>query len=186
MGTLENIKVKILVNGDGTRYSQIRFELTSETDLFFHYIATIDELKFKRMRDEQKLSIDYQNLITLLIKLCNNCSKDPHAYIGVLYLEREGASHLDFIQNMEYKFVELLSVHFAAANEEVVRQSIAFRYNSVKAKMLLMQNRMAEIISIIKLKNPSLLLQIQKNSNPNMSVLGRTSQQSLNNSKLGR
>ena len=33
---------------------------------------------------------------------------------------------------MEYKFVELLSCHFLASGEDIVRQQITFRYNSVK------------------------------------------------------
>lgn len=36
------------------------------------------------------------------------------------------------LQNMEYKFVELLSCHFLASGEDIVRQQITFRYNSVK------------------------------------------------------
>ena len=39
----------------------------------------------------------------------NNCIKEPHSHLAVFVIEREGLARLDFIQNMEYKFVELLS-----------------------------------------------------------------------------
>lgn len=41
-------------------------------------------------------------------------------------------------QNMEYKFIELLSCDFLQSSEEVIRQQMAFRYNSLKSKLALM------------------------------------------------
>ena len=65
-------------------------------------------------------------------------------------------------QNMEYKFVELLSVEFAASDEETVRKQITYRYNNVKAKLALLSARHADVNALVKLKNPSLLLQLQR------------------------
>ena len=50
--------------------------------------------------------------------------------------------HLGDWQNMEYKFVELLSVNFLRSSEEVVRQSIAYRYNAMKSRLAVMQTRL--------------------------------------------
>ena len=46
---------------------------------------------------------------------------------------------------MEYKFVELLSCRFVAAGEDLVRAQATYRYNMVKARLVLMQNRLADI-----------------------------------------
>ena len=51
-----------------------------------------------------------------------------------------------------------------ASSEEVVRQSITFRYNSVKSKVALMEARLKVVNALVKVKNPSLLLQIQKST----------------------
>ena len=77
-------------------------------------------------------------------------------------MQRDGHARLDFIQNMEYKFVELLSCAFVASDDETVRQSIAFRYNAVKSRLALMQARLQDINALVKIKNPSLLLQLQR------------------------
>jgi hypothetical protein len=77
---------------------------------------------------------------------------------------------------MEYKFIELLTVHFSGGSDEYVRQNIAFRFNAVKNKMTLMQNRLQDIVGIIKMKNPSLLMQIQKTSNPDATASGGPTQ----------
>ena len=77
-------------------------------------------------------------------------------------MQKDGKGRLDFIQNMEYKFIELLSCDVVASGEEIVRQHITYRYNSVKSKLALMQARLQDINSLVKVKNPSLLLQLQK------------------------
>ena len=77
-------------------------------------------------------------------------------------MQKEGTARLDFIQNIEYKFIELLSIDFVNSPDDTVRKQIAYRYNAVKAKLELMQERINTISNIVKIKNPSLLLQIQK------------------------
>lgn len=49
-----------------------------------------------------------------------------------------------------------------ASVEDVVRQSITYRYNSVKSKVQLMEARLKDVNNLVKIKNPSLLLQLQK------------------------
>lgn len=84
------------------------------------------------------------------------------SFIAVFVMQKDGTARLDFIQNIEYKFVELLSLDFANSQDDIVRKQIAYRYNSLKTKLSLMQDRINSISNLIKLKNPSLLLQIQK------------------------
>lgn len=64
---------------------------------------------------------------------------------------------------MEYKFVELLSLEFKESPEHVIRQQISFRYNSLKSRVAIMQARLQDVNSLVKLKSPSLLLQLQRN-----------------------
>ena len=77
-------------------------------------------------------------------------------------MNREGQGRLDFIQNVSFKFVELLSIPFNRSPDDVIRQQISFRYNAVKSKLGVMQSRLQDIVGLVKLKNPSLLLAIQK------------------------
>lgn len=67
----------------------------------------------------------------------------PHSFLAIFVMHRNGAaSRLDFVQNLEYKFVELLSVEFLHSPESVVRTHVAYRYNSLKSKLALMQARL--------------------------------------------
>eukprot|EP00955_Chlamydomonas_euryale_P009069 97027-Chlamydomonas_euryale.AAC.1 len=63
---------------------------------------------------------------------------------------------------MEYKFVELLSCSYFASPEDVVRQQVSYRYNLVKARLVLMQARLADVNSLLKVKSPGLMLQLQR------------------------
>lgn len=114
------------------------------------------------MQDSQKLCVSFKDYAGLNKKLFNNCITEPHCFIAVFIMQKDGSARLDFIQNIEYKFIELLSLDFANSPDEVVRRQIAYRYNSLKTKLSLMQDRVNSISNLIKLKNPSLLLQIQK------------------------
>ena len=49
-----------------------------------------------------------------------------------------------------------------ASQEEVIRQTITFRYNSLKSKLSLMQARLQDVNNMVKVKSPSLLLQMSK------------------------
>ena len=82
---------------------------------------------------------------------------------------------MDILQTTEYKNIELLSFDFEVCNEEDIRQQITFRYGSLKSKLALMEGRLQDINELLRLKNPSLLLQLQKNPTPSQ----------LNQSKLG-
>ena len=77
-------------------------------------------------------------------------------------MQKEGTARLDFIQNIEYKFIELLSLDFMNSPDDTVRKQIGYRYNALKSKLSLMQDRINQINNIVKLKNPSLLMQLQK------------------------
>jgi hypothetical protein len=89
-------------------------------------------------------------------------AQEPHTFLAVFIMNREGQGRLDFIQNVSFKFVELLSIPFNRSSDDVIRQQISFRYNAVKSKLGVMQSRLQDIVGLVKLKNPSLLLAIQK------------------------
>jgi len=110
------------------------------------------------MQERQKLMIEFTEYPNVLIKMLNSCIKEPHCFLAVFIMDDDGSARLDFIQNMEYKFIELLSAQFQASSEETIRQSITFRYNSTKSKVAMMEGRLRDVNNLVKLKNPSLLL----------------------------
>ena len=162
VASFESLRCKILLGGVENNPIQIRIELSCENDLFFHFTSDIDEETFKIMQENQKLTVNFVEFSSLVKKLFNNCINDPQSYTAVFIMQKEGTARLDFIQNIEYKFIELLSVDFVNSPDETVRKQISYRYNAIRTKLELVQNRIQAISNIVKNKNPSLLLQIQK------------------------
>lgn len=164
VGALEAIRVKILALGDEGAFTGLRVELTSESNLFFHYVHELDIAGFKKLQQGQNLMVDFAEYPSVMVRNLDNCIKQPHSHLAVLVMKRDGSARLDFIQNMEYKFVELLSIDLKASGEDVVREQISYRYNAMKNRMALMQARLADVNALVKIKNPSLLLQLKKAS----------------------
>ena len=162
VASFEAIRCKILIGGEENNPVQIRIELSCENDLFFHFTSDIDEEAYKIMQENQKLTVNFNEFYNLVKRLFNNCINEPQSYISVFIMQKEGTGRLDFIQNIEYKFIELLSIDFVNSPDDTVRKQISYRYNALRTKLELMQNRIQAISNIVKIKNPSLLLQIQK------------------------
>ena len=92
------------------------------------------------------------------------------SFFAVFFMQRDGQARLDFIQNMEFKFLELLSLDFLATPEELIRQNISFRYSFLKAQAQVLQNKLKDVSSMLKVKNPSLLLKLQKGASSQIAT----------------
>lgn len=177
-GTLELIKVKICMLGPEDSPTAVRMEVSSEADLFFHYTHIVDERGFSKIQETQKLVVDFVDYPGVLIRMLNACIKEPHASLAIFTMYNEAEARFDFIQNMEYKFVELMYCSFSRSPDETVQHHITYRYNAMKQKLSMVQVRLQEITNLVKIKNPSLLLQLQKagNISSNNSTAGSQQQ----------
>ncbi|KAG2387982.1 hypothetical protein C9374_000832 [Naegleria lovaniensis] len=163
LGTLEAIRVKILIlEGEVEDDASVKLELTSEADLFFHFTHSMGRRDFLALQQSQKLMVDFPNYPKMLSKMLNACIKEPESFLCILIMERDGKGHLNFVQNMEYKFVELLSLEIQESPEHIIRQHISFRYNSMRSRVAILNARLQEVSTIIKMKNPSLLLHLTR------------------------
>ena len=128
--------------GDDSDVRSVKMELSTESDLFFFYTHTCDLESFHAMQEQQKLMVDFADYANVLIRMLNNCIREPHNHLAVYLLQADGRARLDFIKNMEYKFVVLLSVDFMRSTDDAIRQHITFRYNAMKARLQVLQTRL--------------------------------------------
>lgn len=161
---LEAIKVKVLTQGTDDVFTTMRIEFSSEADLFFQYSQTINNDTFTKIREEQRLMVDFTEFPNVLIKMLNSCIREPKTFLVILALFADGKAKMELIQNMDFKYVELMSLPCKQSEDEMVQRQITFRYNSMKQRLALMQSRLHELNQMVKQKNPSLLLQLQQKS----------------------
>ena len=162
VASFEALRCKILLGGDESNPAQIRLELLCENDLFFHFTSDIDEETFKIMQESQKLTVKFIEFSNLVKRLFNNCINEPQSYIAVFIMQKEGTARLDFIQNIEYKFIELLSIDFVNSPDDTVRKQISYRYNAMRAVQDMVQNRIDIINGVLKDIDPELITDVKK------------------------
>ena len=63
--------------GDDSLPQSIRIELSSENDLFFHYMHVLDESGFRLVQEQQKLMVEFVDYPNVLISMLNNTIKEP-------------------------------------------------------------------------------------------------------------
>ena len=171
-GVLESIRVKMLVQGSEEAPTSMRLELTSEADLFFSYNHEINDEAYRVLQDDQKLMVSFGDYPNVLIRMLNSIIREPHIHLGVFTMTADANfAHLDFIQNMEYKFVELMTCSFQRCPEDIVQRQITYRYNSMRQRLALTQARLFEMNHLVKTKNPSLLLHLQKGNGHDKSPM---------------
>ncbi|GAB5355335.1 hypothetical protein AAMO2058_000196700 [Amorphochlora amoebiformis] len=103
-----------------------------------------------------------QSYAGVLISTLNRCVKQPQTYMGLLHINQNGTARLDFIQNIDFKFVDILSVRFTKSPEEFVRDLVTFRYRMAKEQVARLKAKLVGMNKMLKLRNPSLLLQVRE------------------------
>ena len=135
-----------------------------QNDLFFHYSKTINEKTFRDLQKKQGLMISLGEYPSILVKMINTVVREPTTHIVILLIDKDdpSQSRLEFIQNFSYKLVELMSIDVAPTPELTMQKNITYRYHLNKQRLIQVQGRLNEINSLVKQKNPSLLLQLQE------------------------
>ena len=158
-GRLDTITVRISVEGDAGAARSLTVELFSESDLFFHFTRVITAADFSQVQEQQNLRVEFSEFAAVLQSSFDAVIQQPRVHLAVFVTQASGHARLNFIQNMNYKFVELLHLAFEASPEGTVRDSIARRYNSVKAQLAVSRSKMSDFRDVVKVKNPSLMKQ---------------------------
>jgi hypothetical protein len=152
VGALEGIKVKVLTSGEEHSITALRVELSSEADLFFHYTCVINHLGFNQLREDQKLMCDFREFVITLLKMFNRCIREPQMFLAVLLLGADGSANLEFVQNIEYKFIDLLVLPFRESPEQVVRQHITYRYNAIRSRLSIVTARLQDVSALVRVR----------------------------------
>jgi len=145
IGDVDLFRCKLLVKENETSLEAFRFELSSDQDLFFYLDHHVKLEDFEEIAKEQRLTLQYQKYPTMLIQMLDGCISEPQTNLAVLTIPKSGSARLDFIKNMEFKFVEVFSCNFLEQGFETVRGRIAFRYEALKYQLKLSEQRVLEL-----------------------------------------
>eukprot|EP00761_Pharyngomonas_kirbyi_P009355 gb/GECH01009371.1/.p1 GENE.gb/GECH01009371.1/~~gb/GECH01009371.1/.p1 ORF type:complete len:263 (+),score=41.38 gb/GECH01009371.1/:1-789(+) len=159
---MEPVRFRVLVLKENSKLRDVVLEITSERDVFLHYSFSISASSYSDFKNRQGLRVDFPSFPNVIMKQLDLVAEDPDSHMLVLEMYNGGTGRAIFVKNFEFKFIELLSLDIAESSESVIRQSVSFRYSNLKARITMMHSRLHDVHSVLKLKSPTLLLQIQK------------------------
>ena len=153
---------KVLMTDEMTENINIKIELANDKDLLFYYSADITTEIFEKLKEEQKLTCDFSNFSDLLIKNFDLCMHNTKSFLAVLNIQKNKNAVMELVENLEYKSVDLISLYFAPAPQDLIEKQISYRYNSMRAMEEIMQNRINIINGVLKEYDPPLISEVKK------------------------
>ena len=159
-GAYEGLMVKLLLqrgdgNGNGNcpadaPVTSLRIELSSETDLFFHYSCAINAQGYAMLREDQRLTCNFNEFVGSLMRMLNRCIAEPHALVAVVLLGTDATATVQIIQNFDYKLVEVLALPFRESPADLVRCHVEYRYRAVRSRLAIMTSKLHDVAALVK------------------------------------
>ena len=126
--------------------------------VYSYHKYRVDHIRFDDIRKLHRLKITFGEYPTMLIKMINNCIRDPTNFQDVLAMgAADQSADLIFQQSVEYKTVELYKCRFEQADEDSIRSQVSFKFRLAHYHQQVAQSRLQDVAQLIKQKNPSLL-----------------------------
>ena len=158
----QNLICKILITDEMLNEINVKIEICNDRDLFFYYCIDLNSSLFEKMKEEQKLICNFQEFSDLLIKYFDFCVSDKSNYLAVLNIQKNSKANLELLENLEFKFAQLININLWPASEDLIREQIAYRYNSMRALKDIMENRIYIINNVLRDIDPPLIFEVKK------------------------
>ena len=59
-------------------------------------MGSVDKFKFEEIRKQQRLKVQFSEYPTMLIKMINNCLRDPSTYQSLMAMSMDNSAELIF------------------------------------------------------------------------------------------
>ncbi|KAL4488534.1 hypothetical protein ABPG72_013102 [Tetrahymena utriculariae] len=167
--TIELINIRLLTKKQSQKLEKFTIEVTTDNDLFFYFFHTIDAESYEVLKETQQLDGTFQQYYTSTQQFLEKCKTDPLKYACILNIRPDTTAYLQVIQTLNYKDLEILRYEMLAGDDDIVRQHVSFKYGQKRSYLHLVDGRIKDVNELVKLKNPQLLLHIQKILSSNQS-----------------
>lgn len=94
--------------------------------------------------------------------MIDNTIKDNEHYRCMLIMNSDSTATLNFFQILDYKSLNLMSIILKLGDADEVNKHVSYRYRLVSHQLKESKAKLEEVCNILKLKNPSLISQINK------------------------
>jgi hypothetical protein len=119
----QNLVCKIFSTDESIEQINVKIEIANDKDLFFYYSCEIDSTLFDEIKENQKLTCNFNDFPELLIKYFDFCIKEQKSYLAVMNIKSDKKAVMELLENLEYKFVELININFVPASDDLIRDA---------------------------------------------------------------
>lgn len=130
------------------------------------FASRVNSQQFDEMKQETGLKCSFSDFPTMLIKLLNNSitevGKEPSQYFCQLFMSSDSSATFRIEQKLEFRQVMMLQIQMKLGDEDEINNHVIYKYQIVNHQLLESQKKLDQICDILKLKNPSLIYQINK------------------------
>ena len=121
-------------------------------------LTRIDEKLFKNLKDEQGMNCKFEEFSEFFLKILNKAKEHSKLYEIQMIMENEYEGYLEVSTRNELRNFVIILLPFRSIKKAKLKASAAYKYNVLKAKTELLENRFIEIVNALKRTNPNLLL----------------------------
>lgn len=98
----------------------------------------------------------------MLIKLINNAITMQDTYKVIMIMNSDGTGTMRFLKILDFKTLDQLSLTMKLGDTDIINKHASHRFKVAKNQLQENMQRLEDIVSILKAKNPSLISQINK------------------------
>mmetsp|Transcript_11931 Transcript_11931/g.17872 ORF Transcript_11931/g.17872 Transcript_11931/m.17872 type:complete len:217 (+) Transcript_11931:13-663(+) len=154
----ELLLCKIISFYDNKNLRISKLEILSETDVFFYYFREMNRAEFRLLKEEQQLNVDFDDFPLLLADLAGRGMEADEQIQCTLTLIDASRARLDFISVAHaFRHTELLSIELDAADIEQRDLLISFRYNELRRRLAITEDRYRDLATAVRQRYPHIL-----------------------------
>lgn len=162
-------------------YNQIKLEIYSENDIFFYFQMVIDKKEYETIEKLQNLKCNFGSFMLTFIKLIETSCLSSKKYVegheiqllvkdDIEDIENNTSTlnnkkdylEIEFLKVMSHKKISTLKLKLNQSDDSFIKKVVTYRFNSIKSKMTIIQDRVESIKDFIEKRNPILSEMILK------------------------
>ena len=108
----------------------VRFNFYQDEDIFFYYRLDLTSDEFKGIKEDQSLSVDYEEFQSTLMGLFDSTVIDSKNFTMESIVAAD-EMEIVFKQQLSFKLVEILRITAKKVSEEEAKKTAQERYNKI-------------------------------------------------------
>jgi hypothetical protein len=156
------VRARVLEKAESGTVESVRIELTSELDLRFYAVASLDAAAFGALQGRHGLRIGFGAFARAVVDLLTRSVTAPRE-CQIEFRSADGESgDLAFVQALRLRKVDVFVLALAPASPDFIRAHVQYRFNSLKMELQQTAQEYLALTSRLDEKNPTLARQAKR------------------------